>query len=77
LDDEQWEAFADAVRTWAEHVLNVESGEEVEYLAEGRDDNPFEVYGRNGEPCPACGAEIERVDVSGRSTYFCPACQTE
>ncbi len=33
------------------------------------------VYGREGEPCPRCGAGIERVKQAGRSTYFCPGCQ--
>ena len=35
----------------------------------------FLVHRREGEPCPRCDTEIERIVVSGRSTYFCPACQ--
>lgn len=37
------------------------------------------VYGKKGEPCPRCGAIIQRI-VQGehvRSTYWCPSCQTE
>lgn len=30
-----------------------------------------------GAPCPRCGAVLQRVQVGGRSTYFCPAHQTE
>jgi formamidopyrimidine-DNA glycosylase len=37
--------------------------------------NEFLVHTREGEPCPACGGPIARIVVSGRSTYFCPACQ--
>ena len=33
------------------------------------------VYGRDGEPCRRCGAEIVRIIAAGRSTHFCPACQ--
>ncbi len=33
------------------------------------------VYGREGEPCPECGAPIRRITQSGRSTFFCPRCQ--
>lgn len=33
------------------------------------------VYGREGEICPRCGAEIERVKVGQRSAYLCPRCQ--
>lgn len=35
----------------------------------------FLVHRREGAPCPRCGAEIRRVVIAGRSTYFCPSCQ--
>lgn len=37
----------------------------------------FRVYDREGEPCPnpGCGTPVARLVQSGRSTYFCPACQ--
>ncbi len=28
-----------------------------------------------GEPCPRCGGEVERIVISGRGGYFCPSCQ--
>jgi len=34
------------------------------------------VYGRENEPCERCGTSIERAIQAGRSTCFCPACQT-
>jgi len=34
-----------------------------------------QVFRRTGQPCPRCGARIERVIVAQRSTHFCPACQ--
>jgi len=37
----------------------------------------FLVHTREGRPCPRCGTEIERIVVSGRSTYFCPGCQVK
>ena len=33
------------------------------------------VYGREGEPCPRCGAPVRRIVQAGRSTYFCARCQ--
>ena len=36
----------------------------------------FAVYGREGEPCRRCGAPIARAVQSGRSSFFCPGCQT-
>lgn len=37
----------------------------------------FDVYGREGEPCrkPDCAAQITRIVQSGRSSFYCPACQ--
>jgi len=34
----------------------------------------WRVYGREGEPCE-CGGKVERRVDSGRSTFWCPACQ--
>ena len=33
------------------------------------------VYGKEGEPCPACGSPIRRILVAQRGTHFCPKCQ--
>jgi len=33
------------------------------------------VFRRTGEPCYACGSEIRRIKVAGRSTHYCPRCQ--
>ncbi len=35
----------------------------------------LKVYGRGGERCQSCGSEISRVVLSGRASFFCPACQ--
>ena len=35
----------------------------------------FSVYDREGAPCDACGSEIKRIVQSGRSSFFCGACQ--
>jgi formamidopyrimidine-DNA glycosylase len=43
----------------------------------GRMQDEFLVHTRAGEPCPRCGGTIERIVVSGRSTYFCPSCQVK
>lgn len=34
------------------------------------------VYGRQGEACRRCGTPIERFKLAGRSSHFCPACQS-
>ncbi|MCW2665532.1 MAG: DNA-formamidopyrimidine glycosylase [Frankiales bacterium] len=32
-------------------------------------------YGREGEPCPRCGAPVRREAFMNRSSYSCPRCQ--
>ena len=38
----------------------------------------FKVYGRDGETCsaPHCSATLKRLVQSGRSSFYCPRCQT-
>ena len=38
----------------------------------------FAVYDREGQPCPTpgCTGVIRRIVQSGRSTFYCPVCQT-
>ena len=40
--------------------------------------HPFAVYDREGAPCPRprCRGTIARMTQSGRSTFYCPVCQT-
>jgi formamidopyrimidine-DNA glycosylase len=34
-----------------------------------------QVYGREGQPCKACGAPILRITQGQRSTFYCKTCQ--
>jgi formamidopyrimidine-DNA glycosylase len=43
---------------------------------ETRGRSRFAVYDREGEDCRRCGGTIQRIVQAGRSTYFCPDCQT-
>jgi formamidopyrimidine-DNA glycosylase len=38
----------------------------------------FQVYGREAEPCrtPRCAGVVTRIAQAGRSTFYCPVCQT-
>ncbi|HET9686778.1 MAG TPA: bifunctional DNA-formamidopyrimidine glycosylase/DNA-(apurinic or apyrimidinic site) lyase [Pseudolabrys sp.] len=35
----------------------------------------FQVYDREGQPCPSCKGKIKRIVQLGRSTFYCPSCQ--
>ena len=38
-------------------------------------DRSLAVYGREGEPCPRCGAPVLREKFMNRSSFRCPRCQ--
>ncbi len=44
------------------------------------DDAPnswLKAHRKEGAPCPKCKGEVKKIQVGGRSTYFCPNCQKE
>jgi formamidopyrimidine-DNA glycosylase len=45
------------------------------YGESGSNQNHFNVYDRQGKPCPRCGATIEKTTVAQRGTHICPECQ--
>jgi formamidopyrimidine-DNA glycosylase len=81
LSREQWRRIADeSRRVLAEAVRHEGSsiGDETYRTADnraGRFQRRHRVYGRTGEPCPACGAAVVRIVQAQRATFFCPACQ--
>ena len=60
---------------YSRETLRRERAPEIAYVEEKGAANPFQVYGREGEPCPACGSAIARLVQAARSTYYCPRCQ--
>ncbi|HEY7708118.1 MAG TPA: bifunctional DNA-formamidopyrimidine glycosylase/DNA-(apurinic or apyrimidinic site) lyase [Gaiellaceae bacterium] len=43
--------------------------------SEGTMQEALKVYGREGEPCYRCGAQIGKTRAAGRGTWYCPSCQ--
>ena len=67
----------DTLRDLEEESFGDDGSGEVTYMSDGDTTNPFDVYGREGEPCPRCQTPIARIVQGGRSTFFCPECQPE
>ena len=44
-------------------------------MQEGRFAKRLQVYGRGGLPCTRCRHALKSIQVSARTTVFCPACQ--
>jgi formamidopyrimidine-DNA glycosylase len=35
------------------------------------------VHGKFGQPCPTCGAKVQRIRYADNETNYCPGCQTQ
>ncbi|NUN12470.1 MAG: bifunctional DNA-formamidopyrimidine glycosylase/DNA-(apurinic or apyrimidinic site) lyase [Myxococcales bacterium] len=64
------------IRAHCAEVIRDNVGEPVTYQGEPGAVNSFLVYGRDNQPCSFCQQSIRRVVMGGRSTYFCPQCQS-
>ncbi|MEO8197012.1 MAG: bifunctional DNA-formamidopyrimidine glycosylase/DNA-(apurinic or apyrimidinic site) lyase [Thermoanaerobaculia bacterium] len=76
---ERWQRLAEAVVEILERAID-EGGTTLNDFAdgagrEGEYQDSLAVYGRAGEPCPACGATLRRIVQGGRSSFYCPRCQ--
>jgi formamidopyrimidine-DNA glycosylase len=75
------ELLANAIRTVIADAIEAGGSSLRDYVQAdgslGYFQHRFSVYDREGEPCrkPGCGGVIHRIVQSGRSTFFCPACQ--
>jgi formamidopyrimidine-DNA glycosylase len=75
LNEEQAGRLWAAIRQVLEEGIR-RQGASIDWVYRGGDfQNYFRVYGRAGQPCPVCGAPVQRILVGQRGTHFCPVCQ--
>ncbi|HEX6462826.1 MAG TPA: DNA-formamidopyrimidine glycosylase family protein [Vicinamibacterales bacterium] len=69
-----FDAVRDVLRQWTAR-LRAEAGEDfpekVTAFREG-----MAVHGRYGQPCPRCGAPVQRIVYARNEANYCAACQT-
>ena len=79
LSASEWKRLVETIpRLMQFHVEHTACAPEEYLRTRGREyrNTPYlRVYGHAGEPCPNCGAKLERVVIGGRSSVFCPKCQ--
>jgi formamidopyrimidine-DNA glycosylase len=68
--------LADGVLASIHETIAREEGPEITYVEEPGAENPFLIYGREGERCPHCKRDtVHRIVQAQRSTFYCPKCQ--
>jgi formamidopyrimidine-DNA glycosylase len=78
VTDEQIAALHDAVqavlREWTARLRDELDGEFPEKVTAFRDG--MAVHGRFRQPCPDCGAPVQRIRYADNETNYCARCQT-
>lgn len=79
LTDEEIKKLYVSLITVLKKGLETGGASELSYVnalgQEGGYQNHFLVYGRGGEPCKRDGTLLQKIQLGGRGTYFCPTCQ--
>jgi formamidopyrimidine-DNA glycosylase len=77
---EDWQRVLPATRRILRQAIQKGGTTVSDYLNSKGETGLFQlellVYGRAGEPCRRCGAPISRLVQAGRSTFWCPVCQS-
>ena len=80
LDDDELARLHRAIRRVLRRGIERQGSTLREYAlpdgSSGRMQDEFHAYGRGGGPCDRCGTPLQRIVVGGRTTTFCPRCQS-
>jgi formamidopyrimidine-DNA glycosylase len=78
LSDEETARLYEATRAtlmeWTDRLRAEAAGEFPEGVTAFR--SGMAVHGRYGEPCPRCGAKVQRIRHASNETNYCARCQT-
>ncbi|MDE3202004.1 MAG: formamidopyrimidine-DNA glycosylase [Acidobacteriota bacterium] len=78
LKDEEWsrlfEATRDVLQEWTERLGSEARRKFPENVTAFRPE--FAVHGKFEQPCPRCGAPVQRIRYADNETNYCPVCQT-
>ncbi len=79
LSEKEAQALFDAIVQVMKKGLSAGGASEWQYVnalgTAGEYQNFFQVYGQKGKPCMRCGTDIQKIEMGGRGTFFCPNCQ--
>jgi formamidopyrimidine-DNA glycosylase len=68
-------ALARGIKETIDKTLKLQDAPVITYVEEAGAENPFIIYGHEGEPCPRCKRPLSKMILGGRGTVFCAHCQ--
>jgi formamidopyrimidine-DNA glycosylase len=69
-----YEAVAETLHEWVDRLRAEAAGGFPEKVTAFRKE--MAVHGKYGQPCPRCGAKVQRIRYAQNETNYCPKCQT-
>jgi len=69
-----YEATKHTLADWVERLREEAGNKFPEKVTAFRKE--MAVHGRYREPCPRCGAKVQRIRYASNETNYCPTCQT-
>jgi len=69
-----YEATRSTLRDWTARLREENGGGFPEKVTAFRP--AMAVHGRHGQPCPRCGAKVQRIRYADNETNYCARCQT-
>jgi formamidopyrimidine-DNA glycosylase len=69
-----WAATQSVLQEWVDRLRAQTAGGFPEKVTAFRPE--MAVHGRFGQPCPVCGAPVQRIRYADNETNYCPGCQT-
>lgn len=79
LDEKRWRRLSKALKAILTKAIDSRGTTVSDWTdlfnMKGSYQRHLRVYGREGKPCPRCGAPVIRTRLGGRATYFCTSCQ--
>jgi len=72
--DRLYHATRTTLGEWSDRLRTEAAGAFPEKVTAFR--SGMAVHGRYGEPCPRCGAKVQRIRYASNETNYCALCQT-
>lgn len=80
LSDAEIDKLVNSIKYTLNYAINSKGATLKDYRTShgisGGFQNSFKVYGRVKQPCYDCNDQIFMVRISGRSSFYCPKCQS-
>lgn len=69
------EAMRATLSYWIAHLQQIEGNRFPKKVTAFRPE--MSVHGKFGQPCPKCGAKVQRIRYATNECNYCPGCQTD